>query len=763
MIETNVRIVSPGIKLNIATRRARIGGSSSDPDLVELACLRLRSKYGLAAVPDGVGGLLVATETTIPKLRVPEQDREIVVEDAGEAGFLALTTERGIELLPTIVERAVLARLSAQSERWAISGSPRNWYERTPVRSRDGIDALRRVSIASVFVENVGIGIAADTQTAFFSTNTLDWFFPLIGPAPEARKRRDWFERLAQREHGKGTLIYTRMNTQTSCYFCHAREGVVCGTTGSIRVRNVSYDSLYDYYTKTAPELRISEQDRAIWVSFPNSKGEVPVAAKLLRLRVFNDAVPEKLKDLIPIPPDKRREFVFSFWRELGSNVLAELGVEFEEGLWSPPKGRYWQIKPPRLRFGKDRLLESPKTEAEYRDYFNNRIKLLREAGCFQFPAATPRRIQCAYPSCVPESAARQLLTDVERAFHCWTGKQFSSVPVTYDQIDEAVEKINGHDDTTMLLVVLNGDPNGYYTVSLELGEHRPKRVMAETLNEHFEQLQQGAYDPREKKVTLEKGRKNWQSFVGLIGLDLFQLQDGIPWAIPAGPFEATLVVDVSHDRRYYGLSLLIVRADGKSPSFRLVTVIKSKADSKEEAINPEILEEEVVKLFRQHWPTTAHALNSLLVLRDGRVYKGEPKAFKRIRERLVQDRILLNDGRFEVVEFFKESVKQLRVWEVLPGGKVLNVLEGLAVEVSAGNIVLMNTGRTTLRQGTAEPILLHSPGNRDAVRDAADACFQSAQLNWSNPRVALRYPLQVNRTDEELIARAQQEARHSR
>lgn len=763
MIETNICIVGTGMNLTVATRRARLQATSPDPDLVELACLRLRSRHQLAAVPDGNGGILVATNRPVPQLRIQEKDRELVIDDDGEAGTLSLANEPGIQLLPTIVERAVLARLANQGHRWAISGSPRNWYEKQPTREQNGISVVRRASIASMFVEGVGVGIAADVQTAFFTSHTVDWFFPLSDNNADIRNRRDMFDRLAQREHGKGTLVYRRGETRTTCYFTRAPEGVVCGGTGSFRLNNVTYDSVYDYYTKTAPQLKISPRDRAVWVSFPKAKGDVPVAAKLLRLRVFNDVVPEALKLLIPVAPGDRREFVFSFWRELGSDVLASLGTSFERGLWSPPKGRFWQIPPPSLRFGKNMVLQGPMRESEYRAYYGNRIKLLREGGCFQFPAATPRRIQCAYPVGVSEASARQLLTDVEQAFHCWTGKQFSTVPIEYKQIDDAVTKINGYDDTTMLLFVLNSDPNGYYTVSLELGEHRPKRVTTGTLLKHFDEFQHGAYDRRSQTISPEKGRNNWKSFVGLIGLDLLQLQDGVPWAIPPGPFEGLLVVDVSHDRRYYGLSLLIVRPDGKLPAFRLITVIKSKADSKEEAINPEVLEEEVVKLFRQNWPNTASPLTSLLILRDGRVYKGEPRAFERIKERLMGDRILESDGTYEVIEFFKESEKNIRLWDVAPGSSVVNVLEGAAVEISDGHLVLANTGRTTLHNGTAEPIVLHSPGNRQAVRDAASSCFQSAQLNWSNPRVALRYPLPVNRTDEELIARAQQEARHSR
>ena len=312
-----------------------------------------------------------------------------------------------------------------------------------------------------MFVEDVGVGIAADVQTAFFTTHTLDWFLPMTGTAADIRHRRELFDRLAQREHGKGTLVYRRGETRTTCYFSRAPEGVVCGSTGSFRLHNVTYDSVYYYYAKTAPQLQISQHDRAVWVSFPRAKGDVPVAAKLLRLRMFNDAVPEALKLLIPMAPGDRRDFVFSFWRELGPDVLASLGANFERGLWSPPAGRFWQITPPPLRFGKNKVLQSPVRESDYRSYYGNRIKMLREGGCFQFPAATPRRIQCAYPAGASEASARQLLTDVEQAFHWWTGKQFSTVPVTYQQIDDAVTKISGHEDTTILLFVLNGDPNG--------------------------------------------------------------------------------------------------------------------------------------------------------------------------------------------------------------------------------------------------------------------------------------------------------------
>jgi hypothetical protein len=763
MVETNIRIVDPGMDLSVPMRRAKVTATANSPDLLERACLRLRSAHGLAAVPDDNGNLLIATVKPIPDLMLRENDWELSVKDDGQFEALSLRSELGQILLPGLVERALLAKIASLKHRWVISGAPRYWYEPKAFKEAERISAFRRAAVSAMYVEDEGIGVAVELQTAFFTTVTLDWFFQIGINSAEAKYRRELFERLAERSHGQGTLLYQKGLTRTTCYFSEAADGITCDTTGPVRVHGKTYKSLYDYYTQTSPNLPVNASDRAVLVSFQNIKGATPVAAKFLRLRVFNDELPKELQDAMVPLLRFRREYVFSFWKELGANALGEIGQGMKEGLWTPAPPRVWQIKPPPLRFGNGKILESPQKPDDYRNYYGNRFKMLREAGCFQFPAATPRHIRCAYPSCVSDDSITNLLTDLQRAFATWTGKQFTVEPLKYDRIENGVNKVRNAQGEGMLLFVLNGDRNGYYTVSLELGEFRPKRLTQSTLTEEYQMLKQGAWDGRARAKTLQKGRNNWNSFVGLIGLDVLQLQDGAPWAIPPGPFEALLVIDVSHDRRYYGLSLLVVREEGRLPGFRLVTVIKSKVDSKEEAINPEILEEEAVKLFRQYWPARGVALESMLVLRDGRLCKGEPSAVQKIRERLQEVGILATQARFEAIEFFKDTAKQIRLWDAKRGGDVANVIEGTAVEIAEGWIALANTGCATLHHGTAEPVLLHAHGNRAVARDAATMSFYSTQLNWSNPRVAQRLPLPLSRTDEELIARSQQEARHSR
>ncbi|MBI4322045.1 MAG: hypothetical protein HY675_26430 [Chloroflexi bacterium] len=115
------------------------------------------------------------------------------------------------------------------------------------------------------------------------------------------------------------------------------------------------------------------------------------------------------------------------------------------------------------------------------------------------------------------------------------------------------------------------------------------------------------------------------------------------------------------------------------------------------------------------------------------------------------------------MVELHKDTLKNLRVWDIHGDDNVDNPLEGKLVELNKHMVLVSSTGAATLHQGTAEPLLVMGNGRCSSVMDAAMAIFDSAQLNWSNPRVAQRLPLPLKRTDDALIARAAQEIRRLR
>src|SRR5260221_6323156 len=92
MLETNLRIVQPGVGLELVVRRARISGPDLTDDLLQRACGHLQHRHGLAAVPasrmgmragNGAVELLVLTDRPVPAAKQEGDDWEFEGTDAG--------------------------------------------------------------------------------------------------------------------------------------------------------------------------------------------------------------------------------------------------------------------------------------------------------------------------------------------------------------------------------------------------------------------------------------------------------------------------------------------------------------------------------------------------------------------------------------------------------------------------------------------------------------------------------------------------------
>src|SRR5205823_4047882 len=98
--------------------------------------------------------------------------------------------------------------------------------------------------------------------------------------------------------------------------------------------------------------------------------------------------------------------------------------------------------------------------------------------------------------------------------------------------------------------------------------------------------------------------------------------------------------------------------------------------------------------------------LGSLLVLRDGRECGKELEGIEGAKLDLVKEGFITADARIDLVDFHKDSVKGIRLWDVVDGD-VRNVMEGTYVSLGGRDAVLANTGCVTLNQGTAGPVML--------------------------------------------------------
>ena len=193
------------------------------------------------------------------------------------------------------------------------------WYEKQPFKADSGIEAYSRFAVSVLPIEGVGIGVAVDAETAFFTRETVAFFFDRRVSRGEFQKRQELFGRLVQKQAGqKGTLVYDNGIKQLKCYFEQVSEDKTCGNTRPKRIGGKEYNSLVDYYKAINPRLQVSP-DAPVFVSFPGLDHPQPVPAECLRIRVMNKALPQSLISADKISPDMRRKTLIGFWKSLGT------------------------------------------------------------------------------------------------------------------------------------------------------------------------------------------------------------------------------------------------------------------------------------------------------------------------------------------------------------------------------------------------------------------------------------------------------------
>lgn len=766
MLETNLRIVAGGTGLRVPVRYASVKTAHLTPEDLERACNLLGYRQQLSArpVPGQENELVVLSDKPLRGLKIEDENATLTIEDASKDGCkLSLADSLGKIVVPALLERALLAHLPTSTNLWRLD-SPRKWLERVPFVQREGIEAYRRFEISSLLVEDVGVGISVDISTAFLESRSLAYYFASGLPSGESKRRQEEFGRLTSRQMGqKGTLVYRVGSVTNVCYFEKANIGQTCGRTPELKINGKTYGSLHDYYTQRHPEARVDEGEPAVLVSFRGIEQPVWVAARMLRVRVMNDSLPNSLASVDKIDPLERVPMVEHFWAMLGDTPFGKTALALTPGFWQPASERIITVPFPELEFGGGKVLLPPtRAEAsEYKTHYRQRGETLESAGAYHVPPATDRIIHCAYPKELTANAASQLAGDVTRAISKWTRVPFKTNLVDYNALTDATMRLRSIASAGTVLFILDQNPAAYYDCAFQLAGWRLKRVTEASLRRHYEYLKEGVLDKKRNEMNLRRGGQKWDQYVQMNALDVLVQMDGIPFRVAStGEFEAQLAIDVGYDRRYVAISLLIARAKTLNPSFRIVTEVHAKTDHKLETINPTILADMILQIFGKVFRGKFDPLRSLLTIRDGE-FRGEEKTgVYQVLLRLKEKGFLALDASTSLAELHKTSQKNIRLWERISDTTVSNPLECQAVMICSNVAVLATTGEATLHQGTAEPMTIACDGPGNLLPKVVQATAIGAQLNWGSPGVAQRLPIVFKRTDEELDIRYAQEIR---
>ena len=763
MRETNIRIVKPGIELTLPTRCAKIKTLAPSAKMIEKVCTQFANRNSAAVYCPQRQQILVLTPNLISQF-VVKDDKEnwtVKVADGGKNQKLQFShSENDASLLAQLIERHVQIEIKRRSK-MQTPDSPRIFQAPKPFDTVEDIDVYRRFEVSALPIQGIGVGISVDISTAFFSHWTVADVFRDDIPDHEQQRLQKDFESLSQRQRGqKGTLLYDLGNKQRKCYFDQFLQGITCATTGTLYVNGQTYNSLFEYYQHNQSHLKINPDDSVAMVSFPRMNQPRPVAAKLLRLRVMNESLPRLLKQVDKIAPKERRKLISGFWQSLGSNPLGRAKLSISQHFWCPKEKQIINLLPPTLQFSDGATLPAPHRR-DYRklqEHYRSRLPLLHKVGCLDIPISMQRTIHFAIPKKASHEMRGCLIRDITENLRQLTKMPITSEPLLYDSLDDVFSSLKHHPNPGTAVFVFDEEtPETYYTVSHQLSNWRVKRITFRGLTNQFGRLKSAEnYGGKQ----LFRAERDWKSFIEMTTLDVLQQMDCILWDLKDEPaYDAHLAIDVGRDGRYFALSFLTFY-----PSLRIWTVVKSKTDVKKETINGTILYEEIVELCNKvSQRNNFQALRSLLVLRDGRECEGELEAIYTAKQKLIERKFFTEEVTVDVVDFHKSIAKNLRLWEKMERNAVKQILEGEALILDNCTVALTTTGAPTPYQGTADPVMIVGRSDGIDMVRVTKAVYASTHLNFSNPNVAQKLPLELKRTDDALTSRDSQEIRRIR
>lgn len=756
MLETNIRIVGTGTKLSLETKVLTFECSESGPRLGEIAVSFLRRDRGLASVVSG-NSLLALTSGSVKTVERNKDTRRMVIRDTGNVRELRFSNPCDRMLMADLLARQLELQVSRFSFWWTLD-SLRIWYEPAPFTIASGIAAWRRYELAAVHIEGEGIGLIVDVGTAFITQDSVADYFVKEAKGSSSRQRE--FERLtARQQEQKGTLIYDNGIGKYKCWFEDWGNDVTCSTTGAIDARGRKYGSLYEYASaECRRDLKTSSP--VARVSF-DGLGTQKVPAEWLRIRVMNDSVPGRLKQVDKICPAERSSLIEAFWKKLGSHPLGHGLPELVKGFWRPERERILRLRIPSLHFGSGHVLAAPETDGIHhiRANFRNRESCLAKYGCWYVPQTVLRTIHLAIRKDCGETTAAWLALGIRNRLSIWTKKQINVELVCEASLEALKKRLRQVVEPGLAVVVFpDNDPATYHDLEYELDEWRIKRITERQLARKAAELPLD--EPSDERA--ESNSASWETFVDKCALNVLELLECVPYIPVSTPsYEARFGIDVGHTRRHFAVSLIVWRRNGDQWQFWADTKVRGKADYKKEEINRKILADEIVGLAKSAAQAGVKELNSLLSVRDGKECGEETGAFEDARPEMERCGFLNKSALIDCVDFYKNSVKGIRMWDRGRDDQVRQAMEGSAVRLSNRVVVAQFTGAATLNQGTAEPVILVSRSG-NAVKAMEDE-FDLAQCNWASPSVAQRLAIELKRTDDELSHRMAQEVKRIR
>jgi hypothetical protein len=753
VMETNIRFIQPGDALFLKARKVTLSKTDLSIDQLHTICTILKNRK-IAATPYFENGKAFLLTEYRDLLRSQVIDLEsadntgaqiaIAIESIDELITLELHEPRQRRMIEELYLKRAQINILNNTGFKVISKSPNVYYD-TQVLTDDedpenDIVAYRRFYVFSEYFEGRGLGFGVDVGNSYFTKHSVEWYF--------ANSLQSRFHELRERQSTeyKGTLLYKGPNGNIRCYFDRYDGNKTLQNTDSFVIKGRKFANSYEYFREVYPMFQVKPTDKVAYVSF-KGMGTKPVPAKCLYLSIST----ENQNDDDKYTAQQKRNLIDGFWKKVGhpfgKNYLA---LKPEYYTPSPDDGGIFDM--PEITFSNGFVLRPPayKNGYIYKKYFLNKYHALKENGCFYVPPMMERNIHFAFPKDLDSRTRNKLMEDLLKDTSQLTDKAIDPTDHVYEkgqQLTTIYDLKNNYEKGVVVFVFDNNDPAVYYTISQELKGWKIIKMTKQELVRKFHKL-----------TTHNKGKSIWENYVSLNAFKIVTELGCIPYIFKEQlHYPAQLVIDVSENYTHFGLGLLIWTSGMSKPLFDYV--IRPNPDSRNDLINPLLLEKYLTELLSKHASEFQKlGITDLLVLRDGIENRSEYDVFVNVIGKLKsKPGGLPGDFDFTFIEYHKKSQKSLRFFES-ERGEVKNPFEGSWLKINDATAVLMNTGMGTLTQGTSSPVLIRSNYKKVDLTHVLRDIFLTSQLTFSSPRVAQKQTYLAKRIDDLLRERRAQE-----
>lgn len=164
------------------------------------------------------------------------------------------------------------------------------------------------------------------------------------------------------------------------------------------------------------------------------------------------------------------------------------------------------------------------------------------------------------------------------------------------------------------------------------------------------------------------------------------------------------------------------------------------------------------ITLLAKH---TEAPINTVVIHRDGRLFKEEKDGIMRAVELLKEKQVISSTCTINIVEIPKHSIYPFRLFEVLKeydliaikqdNNGVLNPQVGSYTIINSGEAFICTTGREFKRDGTSNPLYVKYNEGSMSFKEILEDIYYLSCLAYTKPDDCSRYPLTIKITDRRI------------